>query len=68
MTATAQQVREVIGKYMQAWTNGDKELLLSIFAEDATWEDPVGSPAFVGHAGISGFWDFAHQGAAEDVS
>jgi steroid delta-isomerase len=65
MAATAQQVREVIGKYMQAWASNDKELLLSIFAENATWEDPVGSPPFVGREGVAGFWDFAHQGAAE---
>jgi len=63
MAASAQQVREVIGKYMEAWATGNKELLLSIFAEDATWEDPVGAPPFVGHAGVSKFWDFAHMGA-----
>ena len=63
MAATPDQVREVIGKYMEAWATGNKELLLGIFAEDATWEDPVGSPAFVGHEGVAKFWDFAHQGA-----
>jgi steroid delta-isomerase len=63
MAASAAQVREVIGKYMQAWSTGDKALLLSIFAADATWEDPVGTPAFVGHEGVGRFWDFAHQGA-----
>ena len=65
MAATPAQVREVIGKYMEAWATGNKELLLSIFAEDATWEDPVGSPAFVGHEGVAKFWDFARQGADE---
>ena len=33
MAATPDQVREVIGKYMEAWATGNKELLLSIFAE-----------------------------------
>lgn len=61
MAATPQQVREVIGKYVEAWTNGDRELLLSLFAEDATWYDPVGTPAFQGHAGIGRFWDFARK-------
>lgn len=65
MSATSQRVREVIASYMQAWSTGDKQLLLSIFAPDASWEDPVGSPPFIGHEGISRFWDFAHQGAAE---
>ena len=65
MAATATQVREVIGKYMQAWATGDKALLLGIFAPDASWEDPVGTPAFVGHEGIGKFWDFAHMGAEQ---
>lgn len=61
MAATPQQVREVIGKYVQAWATGDRALLLSIFAEDASWYDPVGTPVFQGHAGIAKFWDFARQ-------
>ncbi len=67
MPATPQQVREVIQKYVKAWTDGDKALLLSIFAEDAVWCDPVGTPPFVGHAGVSKFWDFAHQDATRQV-
>lgn len=61
MTATAQQTRAAIDTYVKAWTTHDKALLLSVFAEDATWYDPVGTPAFVGHDGISKFWEFAHQ-------
>lgn len=65
MAADTRMVREVIQKYMEAWSTDNKELLMSLFAEDASWEDPVGSPAFVGHEGISRFWDFAHQGAEQ---
>lgn len=65
MAVDAQQVREVIGQYVEAWKTGNRELLLSLFAADATWEDPVGSPAFVGHDGVGKFWDFAHP-ADED--
>lgn len=61
MAATPEQVREVIAKYVDAWTRNDREQLLSLFAEEATWADPVGTPEFVGHAGIAQFWDFAHQ-------
>lgn len=64
MAASPEQVRAVIDHYCKAWSSGDKELLLSLFAEDATWEDPVGTPAFVGHAGVSQFWDFAHPADA----
>ena len=67
MAAGPEQVREVIQKYVQAWSEGDKALLLSIFAEDATWCDPVGTPAFVGHAGIEKFWNFAHQDANRQI-
>lgn len=65
MAATPEQVREVIRKYMQAWATNDKALLLSIFAKDASWEDPVGTPPFLGHEGVARFWDFAHMGAEQ---
>jgi steroid delta-isomerase len=67
MSITPNEVREVIHKYVEAWTKGDKQLLLSIFAENAVWCDPVGTPAFVGHQGIAAFWDFAHQDPAREL-
>jgi steroid Delta-isomerase len=60
MPATPTQVREVLESYIKAWATGDKQLLLSLFAEDARWADPAGSPEFKGHEGVSKFWDFAH--------
>lgn len=65
MAATPDQVRHAIKTYMQAWATNDKALLLSIFAQDAVWEDPVGTPPFVGREGVSKFWDFAHMGAEQ---
>ena len=67
MAATSQQTRTVIENYMKAWTVHDKELLLSLFAADATWSDPVGTPAFVGHGSIGQFWDFAHQDSSRQI-
>lgn len=61
MAATARQTRAIIETYIKAWATHDKQLLLSIFAADATWCDPVGAPAFIGHEGIGKFWDFAHN-------
>ncbi len=61
MTVTPQKVREVLENYVKAWATNDRALFLSLFAEDARWADPVGTPEFVGHAGIGRFWDFAHQ-------
>ena len=68
MAATPAVVREVINRYVEAWARGDKPLLLSIFAEDAVWCDPAGTPAFTGHQGVSAFWDFAHQDSARQLS
>jgi steroid delta-isomerase len=68
MAATPEQVRKAINTYVEAWTNHDKELLLSIFAKDASWSDPVGTPAFIGHEGITAFWNFAHQDTTRQMS
>jgi steroid delta-isomerase len=62
MPATPDQVRKVMQQYVEAWTTGDRKLFLSLFAPDARWADPVGSPEFVGHEAIGGFWDFARKG------
>jgi steroid delta-isomerase len=67
MAATPEQVRDALTKYIEAWSTGNKELLLSVFAADASFCDPVGTPEFVGHDGIGRFWDFAHQGEARKM-
>ncbi len=67
MDVTPATVREVIERYIHAWNNNDKALLLSLFAADAQWTDPVGGPTFAGHEGVAAFWDFAHQGQAREL-
>lgn len=59
MTVMPEQVRQALQHYIRAWKVRDKTLLLSLFADDAVLEDPVGTPPFRGHAGIGKFWDFA---------
>ena len=54
-------VRNVLESYVRAWASGDKALVLSLFAPDCEWSDPVGTPPFRGHEGVARFWDFAHQ-------
>jgi len=68
MPTTPDQVRHALEQYIKAWTIKDKQLLLSLFAEDGTLEDPVGTPPFRGHAGIGGFWDFALAGEGRQVT
>ena len=67
MPATPDQVRHALENYVKAWGTNDKALLLSLFAEDGVFCDPVGTPEFKGHEGISKFWDFAHQGVKREV-
>ena len=61
MPAKPEQVRTALENYVKAWATNDKPLFLSLFAQDAQWWDPVGTPPFKGHEGIGRFWDFAHQ-------
>jgi steroid delta-isomerase len=68
MPATPEQVRHVLKQYLTAWATNDRALFLSLFAEDARWSDPVGTPEFKGHAGIGKFWDFAHQDPERTLS
>lgn len=68
MAVTPQKVREVLEAYARAWATDDKALLLSLFAQDAEWSDPVGTPPFRGHEGVGRFWDFTHQDAGRSMT
>jgi steroid delta-isomerase len=61
-------VRSVLESYIRAWATGDKALILSLFAEDCEWSDPVGTPPFKGREGVGRFWDFAHQDATRQMT
>ena len=61
MPATPEQVRRAIENYVKAWATNDRKLFLSLFAPDAQWWDPVGTPPFKGLEGVERFWNFAHQ-------
>jgi steroid delta-isomerase len=58
------RTRSAIERYVEAWRTSDRQALLDVFAEDAVWEDPVGTPPWRGHAGVGAFWDRAHGGGA----
>lgn len=67
MSVTPEVVRQVLENYLRAWRTGDKSLVLSLFAEDCLWNDPVGTPPFQGLEGVGRFWDFAHQDASRQL-
>ena len=68
MPATPDQVRKVMQSYVQAWATGDRKLFISLFAKDARWADPVGSPEFVGIDAIGGFRDFARKDGSRQLT
>ena len=43
MSVTAEHVRNVFQRYCELVTAGDFDAIASLYAEDATVEDPVGS-------------------------
>jgi steroid delta-isomerase len=54
---TPEQVKAVAEAYVTASNANDKQTVLSRFAPDAVWFDPVGQPPHVGVDGIGAFFD-----------
>ena len=54
---TPEQVKAVAEAYVAASNANDKQTVLSHFAPDAVWFDPVGRPPHVGLDGIGAFYD-----------
>lgn len=54
--ATPEQMTAAVHGYVEAFDRGDPEAVVALFAEDATVEDPVGTPLKVGHAAIREFY------------
>jgi steroid Delta-isomerase len=57
VAATAEQINATIDRYVAAFSAGDKDGYLAVFAPGATVEDPVGSEVCTGTEAIAGFWD-----------
>ncbi len=57
MAATAEQIKRTIDRYVEVFSQGDKDGYVGAFAPGATVEDPVGSPVCTGADEIAGFWD-----------
>ena len=52
-------VRAVVDQYVAANNAADRAAVLSLFAPDAVWHDPVGQPPHVGVDAIGAFYDQA---------
>lgn len=55
--ADSTALRATIDSYVEGWRNRDRELWSSLFAEEATLTDPVGTEPMVGKAACVGFFD-----------
>ncbi|MDX2170520.1 MAG: nuclear transport factor 2 family protein [Deltaproteobacteria bacterium] len=56
MTITAEHIRAVFARYCELVSQGDVEAIAQLYAEDATVEDPLGSPPHRGRAAIRAFY------------
>jgi steroid delta-isomerase len=54
-------IRETIENYWKAFTAGDRDAWVALFTDDATVEDPVGTPVHRGKDAIGGFFESAHS-------
>lgn len=61
MAPTPDQMRAVCDAYVAAYRNNDKDALLSLYAPDCEWYDPVGTPGHFGRDGVAAFWDGVRQ-------
>lgn len=56
MVASAEQVRGTVERYLELVATGTADEVVSLFAEDATLEDPVGSEVLTGREAIRAFY------------
>ena len=54
---TSEQIRATVDGYVAAYKANDRDALLALFAPDAEWIDPVGTPMHRGREGVAAFWD-----------
>jgi steroid delta-isomerase len=62
MSLSRKLAEPALREYMRCWADDDREGWLSLFAAEATLEDPVGAPVIKGAEAIAAFWDRIHQG------
>jgi steroid delta-isomerase len=59
MTADATTIRATVEAYCAAFTAGDRDAYVALFAPDAWVEDPVGTPRHEGSEAVGKFFDGA---------
>ncbi len=56
---TSQSMKATLNRYVELFNQGDAEAVTALYAEDATVEDPVGSPLKQGRVQIHEFYVYA---------
>ena len=54
-------IRATIESYWKAFTAGDRNAWVGLFTDDATVEDPVGTPVHKGKEAIGAFFEVSHS-------
>lgn len=65
MSATHADKVAAVNAYVDAFAKGDPDAVVKLFAEDATVEDPIGTPIQKGHAAIREFYARSMQTGAK---
>jgi steroid Delta-isomerase len=60
-----QVMEAAVHAYVAAFDRGDPDAVVALFAPDANVEDPIGSPAHVGHDAIRAFYAASMQTGAK---
>lgn len=53
---TVEQMTAAVHAYVEGFEKGDVEIIMALFADDATVEDPLGTPLRIGHPPIREFY------------
>ncbi|MFC7516796.1 nuclear transport factor 2 family protein [Herbaspirillum sp. GCM10030257] len=51
-----EQIKAAVDGYLDSWRNNDAQARGALFADDAIFEDPVGTPPIVGKSALFEFW------------
>ena len=62
---TSEQMRAAVETYVASYNRSDLDGILSIYAEAATVEDPVGTPRKIGHDALREFFGLGVQMGAQ---
>ncbi|MCE9643987.1 nuclear transport factor 2 family protein [Candidatus Parcubacteria bacterium] len=63
---TRERAIELLNTYGKAWEEQDDDLILTVFTEDATYDDPK-EPKNFGHEEIRNYWITKVQGEQKDI-